>query len=78
MMGTDPSVYNQLAYEIQAGDILTLKVDAWNNWTADAALPAQLEITLYYNADGLRTPAASAVVELTTTWNDVYTATGRG
>ena len=39
MMGTDPSVYNQLAYEIQAGDVLTLKVDARNNWTADAALP---------------------------------------
>jgi hypothetical protein len=68
MMGTDPSVYNLTGYEIQAGDNLVLSVDARNNWTADAALPALLQMTLYYDVGGVRVPAASQAVELTTTW----------
>jgi len=68
MMGTDPSVYNLTDYDIKAGDNFVLSVDARNNWTADAALPAQLQMTLYYEADGVRVPAATQAVELTTTW----------
>jgi hypothetical protein len=67
MMGTDPSTYNLTDYVIQCGDDLVLYVDSRDNWTADAAKPTQLQITLYYEAGG-RVPAATATVELTETW----------
>jgi hypothetical protein len=40
----DPSIWQMTAYTVQAGDILTLKVDAKNNWQATL-----LGITLYYD-----------------------------
>ncbi len=68
MMGTDPSTYNLLNYDIKAGDNYVLSVDARDNWTSDAALPAQLQMTLYYEADGVRVPVATQTVELITEW----------
>jgi len=68
MMGTDPSIYNLLNYDIKAGDNYVLSVDVRDNWTSDAALPAQLQMTLYYEADGVRVPVATQAVELTTEW----------
>jgi hypothetical protein len=69
LMGTDPSVWNLLDYTIAAGDNFVLYVDCRDNWTSTPALPAQLQMTLYYLVDGVRTPLATTTVELTTTWN---------
>ena len=67
-MGADPSAYNLTDYVIQAGDALTPFVDARDNWTVGAALPALREISLYYDVEGQRMTAAVEVVELTSEW----------
>ena len=67
-MGTDPSAYNLTDYVIQAGDALTPFVDARDNWTVGAALPALLELSLYYDVEGQRMTVAVEVAELTSEW----------
>ena len=42
LMGADPSAYNLTDYVIQAGDALTLFVDARDSGTANAALQSDL------------------------------------
>ena len=44
-------------------------MDARDNWTEAASMPAKLQMTLYYLVGGVRTPLATTTVELTTTWN---------
>ena len=68
MMGTDPSVWNVTSYNIVEGNKFILSVDARDNWTANAALPAKLQMTLFYKAGDVRTPLATTAVDLTTTW----------
>jgi hypothetical protein len=68
MMGTDPSVWQTLAYEITEKGDLVLSVDARDNWSAAAAMPAKLAMTLYCDISGIRLPLATKTVELTTTW----------
>ena len=69
LMGTDPSVWNLVNYVIKAGDVLVLSVDARDNWTAPAALPAQLKMDLYYqDIDFGRVSVASNTVTLNETW----------
>ncbi|MCJ7778414.1 MAG: hypothetical protein MUP16_08890 [Sedimentisphaerales bacterium] len=69
LMGTDPSAWNLLDYTIVAGDDFILFVDARDNWTETASMPAKLQMTLYCLVGGVRTPLATTTVELTTTWN---------
>jgi len=68
LMGMDPSIWNPLNYVIKPGDDIVLLVDARDNWTAAAALPAKLEMTIYRLVDGQRTPLVTNTVELTTAW----------
>jgi hypothetical protein len=68
LMGTDPSVWNVTAYKIAAGNEFTLSVDSRDNWSAASAMPAKLQMTLFYKAGDVRTTLATATVELTTTW----------
>ncbi len=69
LRGTDPSAWNLTDFVIKASDDFILFVDARDNWTESASMPAKLQMTLYYLVDGVRTPLATTTVELTTTWN---------
>ncbi len=68
LMGTDPSVFNTTTYEMKDTENYLLSVDAVNNWTADAALPAKLALTLYVDISGVRLPLATTTVEVTSTY----------
>ncbi len=77
LRGTDPSAWNLTDYVIKASDVFILFVDARDNWTESASMPAKLQMTLYCLVGGVRTPLAITTVELTTTWNTyslVFTA----
>ena len=76
MMGTDPSVWNVTSYNIVEGNKFILSVDARDNWTANAALPAKLQMTLFYKVGNVRIPLATTAVELTTTWTTFALAAG--
>jgi hypothetical protein len=68
MNSPDPSAWQILGYKIKDGDQYNLQVLARNNWTADASLPAQLLMSLFYvDIGGCRMPLGSQVVDLTTT-----------
>ena len=69
LRGTDSSIWNLLDYYITPGDDFVLYVDSRDNWTEAASMPAKLQMTLYYEADGQRVAAATGTAELTTTWN---------
>jgi len=60
LMSGDPSVWQLTDYTISEGDILELKVDARITWTATA-----MQMTLYYDDNGTRIPAATNEVTLT-------------
>jgi hypothetical protein len=68
LMGTDPSVWNVTSYTIEGGDSFLLKVDSRDNWTADAAKPTLLKISLFALSNGQRVTLAGKTVDLTTTW----------
>jgi len=69
MNAPDPSTWQILGYKVKDGDQYWLAVDARNNWTADASLPVQLMMSLFYiDLGGARMPLGSQVVDLTTTW----------
>ncbi len=68
LMGTDPAVWNVTAHAIDANDIFVLYVDARDNWTADAAKPTALQITLFGDASGVRIPLVTSFAPLATTW----------
>jgi hypothetical protein len=59
-MQLDPPVYNLLTYVIEAGDVLTLSVDAFDEWKS-----TQFEISLYYDDAGVRVPLVSGVFDVT-------------
>jgi hypothetical protein len=69
LRGTDPSAWNLTDYVIKASDDFILFVDARDNWTETASMPAKLQMTLYCLVGGVRTPLATTTAELTTTWN---------
>jgi len=60
LMSGDPSVWQLTDYTISDGDVLELKVDARITWAATA-----MQITLYYDDNGTRVPAATSEVTLT-------------
>jgi len=60
LMSGDPSVWQLTDHTISDGDILELKVDARITWAATA-----MQITLYYDDNGVRVPAATGEVTLT-------------
>jgi hypothetical protein len=67
LMGGDPSAWNLTDYVIQAGDVLTLLVDARDNWT-DGGL-ADFTMSLYYDVGGIRNTVASVtLVDISQTW----------
>jgi uncharacterized surface protein with fasciclin (FAS1) repeats len=60
LMSGDPSVWQMTPLTLGQGDLFTLKVDARITWAATT-----MRMTLYYLADGVRVPAATADVALT-------------
>ena len=60
LMSGDPSVWQLTDHTISDGDVLELKVDARITWAATA-----MQMTLYYDDNGVRVPAASDEVTLT-------------
>ena len=60
LMSGDPSVWQLTDYTISAGDVFELKVDARITWAATT-----LRMTLYYDDNGARIPAATNDVVLT-------------
>jgi hypothetical protein len=60
LMSGDPSVWQLTDYSISDGEVLELKVDARITWAATA-----MQITLYYDDNGTRVPAATDEVTLT-------------
>ncbi|MBN1126173.1 MAG: PEP-CTERM sorting domain-containing protein [Sedimentisphaerales bacterium] len=62
LMSGDPSVWQLTDIVIEAGKVYTLLVDARDNWSA--TMPAKLEMMLYYDNVGTRTPVALAIVDL--------------
>jgi len=60
LMSGDPSVWQLTDHTISDGDVLELKVDARITWAATA-----MQMTLYYDDNGARIPAATDEVILT-------------
>jgi len=60
LMSGDPSVWQLTDHTISDGDVLELKVDARITWAATA-----MQMTLYYDDNGARIPAATDEVVLT-------------
>jgi hypothetical protein len=60
LMSGDPSVWQLTDHTITEGDVLELKVDARITWAATT-----LRMTLYYDDNGARVPAATKDVTLT-------------
>jgi len=60
LMSGDPSVWQLTGHTIADGDVLELKVDARITWAATT-----LQMTLYYDDNGTRVPAATDEVTLT-------------
>jgi len=60
LMSGDPSVWQLTGHTISDGDVLELKVDARITWAATA-----MQMTLYYDDNGARVPAATDEVALT-------------
>ncbi|MFC1794449.1 hypothetical protein ACFL3Q_12775, partial [Planctomycetota bacterium] len=60
LMSGDPSVWQLTDHTISDGDVLELKVDARITWAATA-----MQMTLYYDDNGARVPAATDEVTLT-------------
>jgi len=60
LMSGDPSVWQLTDYTIMEGDVLVLKVDARITWAATT-----LQMTLYYDDNGVRVPVATSDVTLT-------------
>ena len=60
LMSGDPSVWQLTDYTIGNGDVLELKVDARITWAATT-----MQMTLYYDDNGTRVPAATEEVILT-------------
>ncbi len=60
LMSGDPSVWQLTDYTISDGDVLELKVDARITWAATA-----MQMTLFYDDNGARVPAATDEVTLT-------------
>jgi hypothetical protein len=63
MMGSDTAVWNMTNYTIQAGDIITLKVDGRNSWQATL-----LHLELYYVDAGNRITLISSDETLTNSY----------
>ena len=59
-MSGDPSVWQLTDHKISDGDVLELKVDARITWAATT-----MQMTLYYDDNGTRVPAATDEVTLT-------------
>ena len=59
LMGGDPSVWQLTERTINQGDVYELKVDARITWAAET-----LAMSLYYEANGVRVPAATSEVAL--------------
>jgi hypothetical protein len=59
LMSGDPSIWQLTDYVIAEGDILELKVDARITWAA-----TNLQMTIYYDDNGTRVPAATSEVTL--------------
>jgi len=59
-MGGDPAMWQMTPLTLAPGDLFTLKVDARITWAATT-----LRMTLYYEAEGVRVPAATADITLT-------------
>ena len=60
IMSGDPSAWQLTGYTIADGDVLELKIDAMITWAATA-----IQMTLYYDDNGARVPAATDEVTLT-------------
>jgi hypothetical protein len=60
LMGGDPSVWQLTDYVIGADDVIELTVDSKITWAATT-----LQMSLYYDDNGVRVTIASADVELT-------------
>jgi hypothetical protein len=60
LMSGDPSVWQLTDHTIGGSDVLELKVDARITWAATA-----MQMTLYYDDNGVRIPAATGEVILT-------------
>jgi hypothetical protein len=60
LMSGDPSIWQLTGHTIADGDVLELKVDARITWAATT-----LRMTLYYDNNGARVPAATTDVALT-------------
>jgi len=60
LMSGDPSVWQLTDHTISGGDVLELKVDARITWAATA-----MQMTLFYDDNGARVPAATDEVTLT-------------
>ena len=60
LMSGDPPVWQLTDYTISDGDVLELKVDARITWAATA-----MQMTLFYDDNGARVPAATDEVTLT-------------
>jgi len=59
LMGGDPSVWQLTDYTITEGDVFEVKVDARITWAATT-----LQMTIYYDDNGTRVPAATSDVTL--------------
>ena len=59
-MSGDPSVWQLTGHTIIGGDVLELKVDARITWAATT-----LQLTIYYDDNGTRVPAATSDIALT-------------
>jgi len=60
LKGADPSIWQSTGFVIAKDDVFALSVDARNTWQGKT-----LRVTMYYEADGLRVPAATVDVTLT-------------
>ncbi len=72
MAGGDPSVWQLTGYEIAAGEVITLKMDARVGWMdnpndKDPCAAATCRMTLYYD-NGSRTVAKEQDVDIVTTY----------
>jgi hypothetical protein len=59
-MSGDPSIWQLTDHTIMAGDVLELKVDSRITWAATT-----LQMTIYYDDNGTRVPAATSDIALT-------------
>lgn len=60
LKGADPSIWQSTGFVIAKDDVFALSVDARNTWQGTT-----LRVTMYYEADGRRVPAATVDVTLT-------------